>query len=337
MTDIDEVLGRLNPKLQKKMRLATDMEIERQPLPSLGLNKALGGGFRYGSQVMLWGNRSSAKTMLALQTIALAQKQGKSAAIIDAEGSLTPEWLDRLGVDRSKLIWIPDAKTIQQVTDEGNQLIAAGIDILLIDSISVLLPGSFIDKSGELKNFEDTNQIGQFAKDIGKMCGNFNYVNNNTLIILISQVTTGIYNWGAMDEPQGGKKSGHLNNTSIKLTSSLTEAKQIKGVVHDGNRTIEKFIGRPVNWKIDKDRGPAMGMTGTYDIYIDGDFVGIDNVGELVDYAVEAGVIEQGGAWFTVDGKRLQGRANVINHLRENPELCDKLERQIVDGPQQED
>jgi len=334
MTDINEVMGRLNPKLAKRMRLATDMEIERQPLPSLGLTKALGGGFRYGSQVMLWGNRSSAKTMLALQTIALAQKQGKSAAIIDAEGSLTPEWLDALGVDRSQLIWIPDVKTISQATDEGVKLISAGIDILLIDSISVLLPGSFFEKNGEMKEYEETNQIGQFARGIGKMCGAFNYVNDHTLVILVSQVTTGIYNWGAMDEPQGGKKAAHLNNTSIKLTSSLTEKNQIKGVVHDGNRTIEKVIGRPVNWKIDKDRGPSMGETGSYDIYTAGDFIGIDNVGDLVDYAVECGVIEQGGAWFTVEGQRVQGRANVVSLLREDPALCDTIERKVLGGTQ---
>src|SRR5690606_36995578 len=160
--------------------------------------------------------------------------------------------------------------------------------------------------------YKETNQIGQFARGTGKMCGAFNYVNEHTLGILVSQVTTGIYNWGALVEPQGGKQASHMNNTSIKLTSSLTEKYQIKVVVHDGNRTIEKVIGRPVNWKIDKDRGPSMGETGSYDIYTAGDFIGIDNVGDLVDYAVECGVIEQGGAWFTVEGQRVQGRANVV-------------------------
>ena len=327
MTDINEVLGNINPKVRARLRLATEMQIDRQPVPSLALNKALGGGFRYGSQVMLWGNRSSAKTMFALQTIALAQKEGKTAAILDAEGSLTPEWLDRLGVDRSQLVWIPDVKTIEQATDIGQQLLSAGIDILLIDSISVLLGGAFFDKNGELKEAVDTNQIGNFAKGISKMCGMFNYVNSESLVILISQVTTGMYNWGAMDEPMGGKKAGHMNNTSIKFTSSLTEANQIKGRVQDGDRVIEKVIGRPVNWKIDKDRGPAMGVTGSYDIYIDGDLVGIDNVGELVDLAVESGVIVKGGAWFTVEEERLQGKANVVKYLRENPEVCDRLEK----------
>lgn len=330
MATLDDILSKLNPKTQKKVQFASELEVERQELPSIGLTRALSGGLRYGAQHMLWGPPSGGKSLIGLQTLAMAQKAGKTCALVDVEGAYTKEWGERLGIDNSNLILIADQRTFAGVTNTVSELIEAGIDFVLIDSISALIPGSYLEKTGDLKPFEDTNQIGQFAKEAGKMCGTFNLINDHTLILLISQVTTGIYNWGAQAEPMGGKKVMHMNTTSVKLASSMTDANQIKGEVTVGDRIFTKAIGRPVTWQITKDRGPGMHESGEYKLYYDGPMIGVDNIGELVDLAVQYGLIEQGGAWFTVNDQKFQGKPKVEAYLRENQDVADTMYKEII-------
>ena len=326
MVSVADFMAALGSKDAKGVTTAANLEIERLETPSIGINMQIKGGFRYGSQNMLWGNRSGGKTVFALKQIAKAQQEGKLCAFIDVEGSYTPEWGERLGIDNEKLIYRDDIKTIAKMADLGVKWLKAGIDVLVIDSISALQPGSFFDKNGEAKDFQDTGQLGTFSKEIGRMCGMFNNFNKNTCLILISQATTGIYQWGSQDEPQGGKKAMHFNDTSIKLTSSLSDKNQISGKVSVGDQVYEKFIGRHVNWKIDKARGPGMNATGSYDLYFDGDMVGIDNIAELVPLAIERGKIVQGGAWYTIPDadQKFQGADNVANFLRDNIELVEE-------------
>lgn len=331
MTELDDVLAKLSPATRKKVQLAQELVEEKQELPSIGLTKVLQGGLKYGAQHMFWGSRSGGKTMLGLQTIGLAQKKGKVCLLVDAEDSYTKEWGERLGVDNSKLLILKNEKTFSGVTNKVVEYIRAGVDFVLIDSISTLVPGSFFEKENkELKNFEDTNQIGQHAKECGKMCATLNLVNESTLILLISQVTTGIYRWGAIPEPQGGNKTGHINSVTLKLTSSLIEKNQIKGNVLDGNIVLEQAIGRTVDWFVDKERGPGMGSKGEYDIYFAGDFCGIDNIAEIVDYGVKYGLIEQRGPWFYIDEDKYQGKANLVKALKDNDELVQLLRKKIV-------
>lgn len=330
MTDIDEVLGRLNPKTQQRIKMASSIEVERQALPSLAITKQLGGGLRYGAQHMLWGPRSAGKSLFALQTVALAQADGRSCAWVDAEGAYTPEWGASLGVDNDKFIHIDDEKTYAGVTNRGIELIQAGIDVLVIDSISTLMSGSFFDKNGvDLKDFQDTGQIGQNAKEGAKMCGMFNLVNENTLILIISQVTTNLGGYHAVLTSTVGKKTEHLNTTSIKLNASLAEDNQIKGDVSVGDRVYTKPIGRPVKWTIDKDRGKAMSVKGQYDLYFDGPNLGVDTVGEIVDLGIEAGLIRQGGAWFYHGDDKFQGKPKLIAELRSNPERFEQIAKEL--------
>jgi recombination protein RecA len=110
----------------------------------------------------------------------------------------------------------------------------------------------------------------------------------------------------------------------------MAQDKQIVGKITNGDRIYSKNIGRPVNWTIDKDRGPGIGTKGSYDLYFDGDFVGIDTVGEIVDYGVAYGLIEQRGAWFFIGDEKYQGRANLVKELRSEPELAERLRKEIV-------
>lgn len=162
----DKILAGLDPKTRQRIQLASTVSAERQKTPSIGLNLALKGGLGYGRQVLIWGNKSAGKSSFCLQMIAMAQKEGKTCAWIDAEASYDPEWAKGLGVDSDSLIYSA-AKTINDMVDVSTQLMEAGVDIIVVDSISALLPAIYFEKdSTDLKKLEDTKQIGAEAKDM---------------------------------------------------------------------------------------------------------------------------------------------------------------------------
>lgn len=333
MTQIamEEVLAKLDPKIRKMVVSASEVEIQKQRTPSLSLNVALKGGLAYGRQVLIWGNKSAGKSSFCLQIIAKAQKEGKLCAWIDAEQSYSPEWAERLGVDSSKLIYSP-AKTINDMVDIGTQLIKSGVDILVVDSISALLPAIYFEKDGdELKQLQDTKQIGAEAKDMTHAVKMLNYVNDKTLLILISQQRNQFGSMHASHIPTGGMAVKFFSSTIIKLWSSEAEASSIKGRIAVGDKLIEQKIGRPVNWTIDYNKTGPQFITGSYDFYFQGDHVGVDSVADLVDSAEMMGVIERGGAWYTVYDKRIQGRANVIEEVRNDDALFEKLMKDVYE------
>ena len=265
---IDDVLAKLDPKTRARVQSAVDVEIHKQKTPSIGLNLALHGGLGYGRQALVWGNKSAGKSSFCLQMIALAQKEGKTCAWIDAEHSYSPEWAEQLGVDSSKLIYSP-AKTVNDMVDVAAKLMEAEIDLIVVDSISALLPAIYFEKDGnEMKDLQDTKQIG-------------------------------------------------------------AEANAIKSGVKVGDKIIEQRVGRPVNWIIDYNKLGPPNLSGQYDFYYQGDVLGVDRVGETLDVAEMCGIVEKGGAWYTVNGERFQGRAKAVAYLKENPKIVEKLIEEI--------
>lgn len=323
---IEDILGRLDPKTRQRVQSATEVEIEKQQTPSLSLNVGLKGGFAYGRQVLIWGNKSAGKSSFCLQMIAEAQKNGKICAWIDAEQSYSQEWAEKLGVDSSKLIYSP-VKTINDMVDIGVQLMNAGVDLIVVDSISALLPAIYFEKDGEeLKHLQDTKQIGAEAKDMTHAVKMLNYANKNTLLILISQQRNQFGSMHATHIPTGGMAVKFFSSTIVKLWSSEAEANSIKDKIAVGDKLIEQKVGRPVNWTIDYNKTGPQFINGAYDFYFQGDHVGVDKVADLVDTAEMTGVIERGGAWYTVLGERIQGRAKVVDYVREKQEVYDTLE-----------
>ena len=328
-TTIDDILSRLDPKTRKRVQQATEVEIERQPTPSLSLNVGLKGGFAYGRQVLIWGNKSAGKSSFCLQMIADAQKEGKTCAWIDSEQSYSPEWAAKLGVDSEKLIYSP-AKTINDMVDVGIDLMNAGVDLIVVDSISALLPAIYFEKDGsELKELQDTKQIGAEAKDMTHAVKMLNYANKNTLLVLISQQRNSFGGMHATHIPTGGMAVKFFSSTIVKLWSSESEASSIKDKVTVGDRLIEQKVGRPVNWTIDYNKTGPQFIGGSYDFYFQGDHVGVDTIADLVDTAELMGIIERGGAWYTVLEERLQGRAKVVEYVRDNKEVFDTLESMV--------
>ena len=206
---IEDVLAQLNPKLRKSILVGDEVpKTEYASTPSFGLNRALNGGLPYGRQVLVWGSKSSAKSSLCLQTIALAQAEGKVCAWIDAEMSYDKSWAEKLGVDTSKLI-VSQARTINEMVDVGVNLIEAGVDVIVVDSITSLLPAIYFEKdSTELKQLENTKQIGAESRDFSNAWKMLNYANNKvkpTLLILISQSRNNINAMYTSQQPTGGQ------------------------------------------------------------------------------------------------------------------------------------
>ena len=290
---------------------------------------ALKGGLGFGRQVLIWGNKSAGKSSFCLQMIGQAQKEGKTCAWIDSESSYSAEWAERLGVDSSQLIYSP-AKTVNDMVDVAVQLMEAGVDIIVVDSISALLPAIYFEKDGnELKDLQDTKQIGAEAKDMTHAVKMLNYANKNTLLIFISQQRNQFGSLHASHIPTGGMAVKFFSSTVVKLWSSEAEANAIKSGVKVGDKILEQKVGRPVNWIIDYNKLGPPNLSGQYDFYYQGETVGVDQIAETLDVAEMMGIVQRGGSWYTIGEERFQGRTKAIEYLRANPEVVNELKEKI--------
>lgn len=327
----EEILAKLDPKTRERVQLATEVDAQKQQTPSIGLNLALKGGLGYGRQILIWGNKSAGKSSFCLQMIAEAQKDGKTCAWIDSESSYSAKWAEKLGVDSEKLIYSA-AKTINDMVDVAVQLMEAGVDIIVVDSISALLPAIYFEKDGEeLKHLQDTKQIGAEAKDMTHAVKMLNYANKNTLLVLISQQRNQFGSMHASHIPTGGMAVKFFSSTIIKLWSSEAEANAIKSGVQVGDKIIEQKVGRPVNWIIDYNKLGPPNLSGQYDFYYQGALLGVDTVAEILDVAEMMGIIQRGGSWYTVEGERFQGRAKAVEYLRGFPDVVEALKEKIYE------
>jgi len=334
MMTVEEVLSQLNPKLRKSILVGDAVpKTEFAATPSYGLNRALNGGLPYGRQILIWGSKSSAKSSLCLQTIAIAQQEGKVCAWIDAEMSYDKDWAEKLGVDTSKLI-VSQARTINEMVDVGVSLMEAGVDIIVVDSITSLLPAIYFEKdSDELKQLENTKQIGAESRDFSNAWKMLNYANNKvkpTLIILISQSRNNISAMYTSQQPTGGQATKFYSSTVIKLFSSESENQALKGKIHVGDKLIEEKVGRKVRWEVQFSKTSPAFQNGEYDFYFRGNDVGVDSIGDLVDTAEILGLVNRTGAWYQLeDGSKIQGRDNFIDRVREDLDLQDMLKSKI--------
>lgn len=325
---VEDILAGLDKDTLGLVRLGREISKERIPTASFGINNLLDGGLAIGKQHTFWGNEQAGKSALMLQTIALNQRLGYVCALIDAEHSFDWEWAQRLGVDVDKLI-VAQASTISDVADLQVKLIRQGVKLIVIDSTSALMPKSFF-KEGEIKGFDQSGQIGQFAKDLGQMCKMVQGVNFSAAIVHISQVRMDLGNsFMPGMKPSGGKETEHTDSFRVRLFSSKSEKQAIMGKIQRGGMLIEERIGRNVTWNIDKNKINGKYGTGEYGLYVLGDFVGVDRASELLAYGIKYGIVQKGGAWYTIYGERFQGDAKATTYVRENPEIAEKLESEI--------
>lgn len=327
---IDEIMASLDKDTLSKIQIASDISKDVLPTASFGLNRIMGGGLRIGKQHTVWGGEQGGKSAVMMQTVAVNQALGEPCAWIDAEHSFDPAWATRLGVDTDKLI-TTQASTIAEIADLQVKLIRSGVRLLVIDSTSALMPKSFIDKDGEIKDFADTGQLGQMAKDLGQMCKMVQGINYNCAVVHISQARVDVGN-AAMQKPfkpVGGKEVEHTDSFRVRLFSSKAEKEALMGEVQYGDIVMQEQIGRKVIWKIDKNKINGKYGTGKYNLYTSGEYVGVDRNIELVNYGVDFGIIQKGGSWFTIYGEKMQGDENASKYLRDNPDIAEKVEAEI--------
>jgi recombination protein RecA len=335
MTTAEEVLAQLDPKLRKRLTTGVGFKTEFQKTPSFGLNRALNGGLPYGRQILIWGSKSSAKSSLCLQMIAQAQEEGKVCAWIDAEMSYSEEWAKKLGVNTDQLI-VSQARTINEMVDVGTNLMNAGIDLIVVDSITSLLPAIYFEKGTEdLKELENTKQIGAESRDFSNAWKMLNYANNKvkpTMLVLISQSRNNISAMYTSQQPSGGQATKFYSSTVIKLFSSESDNQAINGKIAVGDKLIEEKVGRKVRWEVQFSKTSPAFQSGEYDFYFRGPLTGVDSIGDLVDTAEIMGLVERTGAWYILpDGSKIQGREAYVNRVREDIDLQEEIMR-LVNG-----
>ena len=294
---LEDVLSRLSKTTRDKVLSAKELELVKVPVASMGLNRALGGGVGKGRIVTWWGAKSAGKSVICYENIVLAQERGEVCMLVDAEDSYDPVWAARLGVDVENLIVIRE-KAISDVTNIIVDHINAGVETIVLDSISALVPASFYEKDGSLKNQEDTGQIGALSKGIGSMLKIINSVNRGRCTIhLISQFRNKIGAMHTMPAPEGGEALKFYSSVIVKLWSTAVDAKQIKEDFDIGGKKISKNVGRTVGWVIEYSKTSEPNQNGSYAMFYHGDNVGIDAASEVVDIAIETGVFVKSGAW----------------------------------------
>lgn len=324
----EDFIARLPKSVQKSTQTVSEVKTVKYETASIGLNWATSGGLGAGRLSILYGNSGSGKSLLTLQSIAKWQEQGLTCAYLDAEGTVTSEFAEKLGVDTSKLIYI-SKRGFGQAVDGMMPYIENGVDIAVVDTYSDLIPDQFVNTDGTIKDFDDAKQLGAHAKSTTRMINMFMYsLPENTALLMLSQTTTKIENTWTQQIPHGGVKAEFAASTMIKLTSSRSDAAQHKGEVVVGDSIMQMPIGREVKATVVKNKfGPEM-RTAKWDIYYAGEKLGIDFNMEVVDLAIKYGLIS-GTTWLSWHDVQKQGRKNMAAYFAENLTAQEQLRKEL--------
>ena len=296
-----------------KLGESTHMNIETIPTGAIGLDIALGvGGVPRGRIVEIFGPEASGKTTVALHIVAEAQKAGGDAAFIDAEHALDPIYAKKLGVDIDNLI-VSQPDTGEQALEIAEALVRSGaIDVIVVDSVAALVPKAEID--GEMGDSHVGLQARLMSQALRKLAGVIN--KSKTTAIFINQLRekVGIM-FGNPETTPGGRALKFY--ASVRLDVRRIESiKQGTDVI--GNRTRVKVVKNKV--------APPF-RDAEFDIIYG---QGISREGSILDVGVSLDIVNKSGAWFSYSGQRIgQGRENVKQFLKENPDVTGEIEKKI--------
>src|SRR6187431_1193414 len=280
---------------------------------SLGLDIALGvGGLPRGRVVEIYGPESSGKTTLCLQVVAQVQKAGGVAAYIDAENALDPVYAGKLGVDVGDLL-ISQPDTGEQGLEIADMLVrSGGVDVIVIDSVAALVPKAEIE--GEMGDQLPGLQARLMSQALRKLAGNIKRA--GTLVIFTNQIRMKIgVMYGNPETTTGGQ--------ALKFYASVRmEIRRVESIKQGTD-----ISGNRVKVKVAKNKVAPPFRTAEFDIMFN---EGISRIGSLVDMGAELGILRKSGAFYSYGDQRLgQGRENVKDFLKANPELADEIESQI--------
>jgi recombination protein RecA len=288
---------------------APDREVPVVPTGSASLDIALGiGGLPRGRVSEIYGPESSGKTTLALHAVAEAQKQGGVAAFIDAEHALDIAYAARLGVNVQELL-VSQPDTGEQGLEIADMLVRSGaVDIVVVDSVAALVPRAEIE--GEMGDHHVGLQARLMSQALRKLTGNIS--RSKTAMIFVNQLRMKIgVMFGNPETTSGGN--------ALKFYASVRLDVRRIGQIKDGNDAT----GNRVRVKVVKNKCAPPFRQAEFDLMFN---EGISREGDILDRAVEAGLIEKSGTWFSFEGTRVgQGRENAKRFLKENPEIFDRL------------
>uniref|UniRef100_A0A832IA42 Protein RecA n=1 Tax=Eiseniibacteriota bacterium TaxID=2212470 RepID=A0A832IA42_UNCEI len=288
--------------------------IEVIPTGSIGLDTALGvGGVPRGRIVEIYGPESSGKTTLALTIIANAQRAGGNAVFIDAEHALDAAYAQKLGVDIANL-HVAQPDTGEEALEIADQLVRSGaVDVVVIDSVAALVPRAEIE--GEMGDSHVGLQARLMSQALRKLTGSIN--KSRTTVIFINQIRMQIgVMFGNPETTAGGR--------ALKFYASVRLDIRRIATLKEG----EQAIGNRTKVKVVKNKVAAPFREAEFDILYN---EGISREGELLDYAIEKGVVQKAGTWFSFGEERLgQGRENARLFLKEHRDVMAQVERKLL-------
>lgn len=296
-----------------KLGQATTMQVDVISTGSLGLDMALGiGGVPRGRIVEIFGPESSGKTTVALQIVAEAQKQGGEAAFIDVEHALDPIYAKALGVDIDSLL-VSQPDTGEQALEIMEALIRSGaLDVIVLDSVAAMVTKAEIE--GEMGEAHVGLQARLMSQALRKLTSVVS--RSNCVAVFINQIREKIgVVYGNPETTPGGR--------ALKFYSSVRIEVRRGEPIKNGT----ELIGNRTKCKIVKNKVAPPFKEVIFDVLYG---EGVSRIGEIIDFAVDADIIEKSGSWFSYKGERLgQGRDKVKKLLKDNSELCEEIAAKV--------
>ncbi len=284
------------------------------PTGSIALDLATGiGGFPRGRVIEIFGPESSGKTTLALSAIAQSQRLGGIAAFVDAEHALDINYASKLGVNIEELL-VSQPDTGEQALEVAETLVRSGaVDIIVIDSVAALVPKAEIE--GDMGDAHMGLQARLMSQALRKLTAAI--AKSQTTVIFINQIRMKLgVMFGSPETTTGGN--------ALKFYASMRLDIRKIDTLKEG----QEATGSRVRVKIVKNKVAPPFRQAEFDIYYN---EGISRIGEIIDIGVEKGIIEKSGAWYSYNGSRIgQGRDNVREYLKKNPEIVEEITSKII-------
>ena len=314
---LDTALAQIERQFGKgsviKMSEKTATPIEVIPTGSIALDMALGiGGLPRGRIIEIFGPESSGKTTLTLHAIASAQRAGGIAAFIDAEHAFDAEYAKKLGVDIDALL-VSQPDTGEQALEIADMLVRSGaLDLIVVDSVAALVPRAEIE--GEMGDSHMGLQARLMSQALRKITGNAK--RSNCMVIFINQIRMKIgVMFGSPETTTGGN--------ALKFYASVRLDIRRIGQVKEG----DEITGNETRVKVVKNKMAPPFKEAVFQIMYG---KGTNQLGELVDLAVQQDIVQKAGAWYSYQGNKIgQGKNNVIRHFEENPAMAQEIEKVI--------
>ncbi len=294
-------------------------KVECIPTGSISLDLALGGGIPKGRIIEIYGPESSGKTTLTLHAIAEIQKAGGTAAFIDAEHALDPQYAKRLGVNVENLL-LSQPDNGEQALEITETLVRSNaVDLIVVDSVAALVPRAEIE--GDMGDSHMGLQARLMSQALRKLTGVIN--RSHATVIFINQIRMKI---GVMF----GNPETTTGGNALKFYASVRMDIRRTGQIKQG----EEIIGNRTKVKVVKNKIAPPFRIAEFDIMYN---QGISKSGDILDLASEKGIVEKSGAWYAYKGEKIaQGRESAKKYLDENPKVMEEIAKQVMQSADKE-